>query len=240
MPSLVGLLDRDLLLVRVDHEQDVGQAAHVLDAAQGALELVALAAQVEQLLLGEALLRRRIGQLDLELAQPLDRLRDRLPVGQHAAEPAMVDVVLAAAPGGRRHRLLRLALGADEQHAPAIGRDLAQSRQRPVQRRHRLGEVEDVDAVADAEDVGGHQRVPAPRLVAEMHASFEQLAHGVGREGHRTILYRLFRRGKWTDATGSATGQRQGSRLPPACEMAALYSGGPSLASAAASARPDR
>ena len=44
--QLVGLLDRDLLLVGVDHEQDVGQAAHVLDAAQRALELVALAGQV--------------------------------------------------------------------------------------------------------------------------------------------------------------------------------------------------
>ena len=54
--ELVGLLDRDLLLVGVDHEQHVGQAAHVLDAAQRPLELVALAAQVEQLLLGEALL----------------------------------------------------------------------------------------------------------------------------------------------------------------------------------------
>ena len=44
--ELRGLRDRDLLLVGVDHEQHVGQAAHVLDAAQRALELVALAGQV--------------------------------------------------------------------------------------------------------------------------------------------------------------------------------------------------
>ena len=52
--QLVRLLDRDRLLVRVDDEQDVGQAAHLLDAAERALELVAVARQLEQLALGEA------------------------------------------------------------------------------------------------------------------------------------------------------------------------------------------
>ena len=37
------LLDRDVFLVGVDHEQEVGQAAHVLDAAERAFELVLLA-----------------------------------------------------------------------------------------------------------------------------------------------------------------------------------------------------
>ena len=61
-------------------------------------------------------------KLLVELAQPLDRLGDRLPVGQHAAEPAVVDVILAAALGRLGDRVLRLALGADEQHAAAAGR----------------------------------------------------------------------------------------------------------------------
>ena len=112
-------------------------------------------------------------------AQALDRARDRLPVGQHAAEPAGVDVVLGRTLGRRRQRLRRLALGADEQHAPAAGDRVAHRLQRAVQHRHRLGEVDDVDVVAHAVDVRRHLRVPAMLLVAEVNASFEQLTHGI-------------------------------------------------------------
>ena len=42
------LLDRDVFLVGVDHEHEVGQAAHVLDAAERAVELVALALSVRR------------------------------------------------------------------------------------------------------------------------------------------------------------------------------------------------
>src|SRR5688572_9057177 len=49
----VGFLDRDLLLERIDHHQDVGLAAHVLDAAERALQLVAVAGEHQKLLLGQ-------------------------------------------------------------------------------------------------------------------------------------------------------------------------------------------
>src|SRR5262249_33802893 len=53
--ELVGLLDRDLLLLRVDHEKRVGQLAQPLDAAERGQELLALAAKALDLLLGERL-----------------------------------------------------------------------------------------------------------------------------------------------------------------------------------------
>ena len=40
-----------------------------------------------------------------------------------------------------------------------------------------LAEVEDVDAVALAEDVRLHLGIPALRLVAEVHAGFQQILH---------------------------------------------------------------
>ena len=104
---------------------------------------------------------------------------NRLEVGQHAAEPAVIDVILAAALGSFGDRLLRLALGADQQHPAAAGDGVADRLQALMQHRHRLFEVDDVDAVAGAEDVGRHLRVPAPRVMAEMDAGFEQLAHRV-------------------------------------------------------------
>src|SRR5690606_34288208 len=52
--ELLRLLNRDLLLVGVDHEQEVRRAAHLLDAAQRLIELVALARELQHLLLGAA------------------------------------------------------------------------------------------------------------------------------------------------------------------------------------------
>ena len=71
--ELGRLLDRQLLLVGVDDEQDVRQAAHILDAAQRALELLAVARDVEHLFLGQAL--HVAGQHLVDLAQALDACR---------------------------------------------------------------------------------------------------------------------------------------------------------------------
>ena len=80
--------------------------------------------------------------------------------------------------------VLRLTLGADEQHAAALGDGVAHRLQRAMQHRHGLREVDDVDVVADAENVLGHLRIPAVGLVTEMNASFEQLTHGKFRKRH--------------------------------------------------------
>src|SRR5207248_6900135 len=125
-----------------------GKATHLLDAAERALELVAVAGQLQEFALGQAALLG--GDPLLDLAQPLDRLRDRLEVGQHAAEPAVIDVILAAALGSVGDRLLRLALGADKQHAASAGDDLADGLEALPQQGHGLLKVDDVDAVADA------------------------------------------------------------------------------------------
>src|SRR3546814_8874583 len=71
--QVARLVDGNVLLVGVDHEEHVRQAAHLLDAAQRALQLVALAGEVQQLLLGEADLAP-LGELLLDRAQALDRI----------------------------------------------------------------------------------------------------------------------------------------------------------------------
>src|SRR5829696_5435892 len=192
----LGLLDRELLLVGVDHEQKVGGAAHVLDAAERLVELLLLAGEHQPLLLGEAAARtgRAAGTERLvELAQPRDRGRDRLPVGQHAAEPARVDVVLRRALGRIGDRVRSLAFRADEQHPPALRDRVAHRLEGAVEHRHRLGEVDDVDVVAGAEDVLRHLRVPAVGLVTKVSASLKQLAHRKIGQRHRSL--RLSRRG---------------------------------------------
>src|SRR5271166_3354027 len=182
----VRLLDRQRLLVGVDDEHEVGDAAHILDAAERSLELFALARQHQPLFLGQAL--GALAQHLVELAQARDRGGNGLPVRQHPPEPAGIDEVLRRALGRVRDFVGGLALGPDEQDPPALGDCVGNRLQRLVQKRHRLGEVDDMDGVAGAVDVGRHLRIPAMRLVAEMGARLEELAHGEIRQCHWASL----------------------------------------------------
>ena len=89
----------------------------------------------------------------------------------------MVDEMLVRAARRFRDRLLRLTLGADEQHLAARGRRLAHEIERAGEERNALRKIDDVDAVPLAEDVRLHLGVPAVGLVAEMRSGLEQLLH---------------------------------------------------------------
>src|SRR4051812_13797959 len=169
-------LDRDVFLVGVDHEDHVGKPAHVLDAAERTVELVALALERQPLLLGVGVGIAGIEHL-IEVPQALDRTGNGFPVGQRAAEPARIDEILRRALGCFGNAVLRLPLGADEQDTAALGNGIADRLQRRVQQRHGLGEIDDVDVVAGTENELRHFRIPAVRLVAKVHASFKQLTH---------------------------------------------------------------
>ena len=114
-----------------------------------------------------------------------DALGDRVEVGEHAAEPALVDVGHAALLGVAAHRVLRLLLGADEHDHAAAGDEVADEAVGAFDAGERLLEIDDVDAVALAEDEALHLRVPAPGLVSEVDAGLEHLAHGD--DSHRGV-----------------------------------------------------
>ena len=78
---------------------------------------------VEQFALGEA--HAFLGKLLIEGAQMLDRIGNGLPVGERAAEPAGIHIILGRALGAFGDLLLGGALGADEQHAAALGHRVA-------------------------------------------------------------------------------------------------------------------
>ena len=120
----------------------------------------------------------------------------------------MIDEVLRAGLGGVGDGLGRLALGADEQHAAALGDDVGHRKQRLMQERHGLGEIDDVDVVAGAVDERRHLRVPAMGLVTEMHAGLEQLAHSDIGQCHWTAysFFRFGRRGTGRPSLSPVTG----------------------------------
>ncbi len=152
-----------------------GSRLELADALEVALHLLALALEPHALLLGQ----RRLGVVEAALGvlQPLDRRADGDEVGERAAQPAVGDVVLAAARRLFGDDVLRLALGADEEHAPAGAAEPADEVRRLLEELLGLLQVDDVDAVALAEDVRLHLRVPAPRLVPEVDPRFEHLLH---------------------------------------------------------------
>ena len=115
------LFDRDGFLVRIDHEHDVGQAGHILDAGQVRVQMFPLPLQLDDFLL-RARVVAAVGRHQLQLLEAFDGLLNRRHVGQQSTQPALVDVVHLAAFGLFSHRFLRLALGADEQHVFALSR----------------------------------------------------------------------------------------------------------------------
>ena len=182
--ELVGLGHGDPLAVRVDDEDGAGQALHLAHAAERALELGHLLGQLGRFLLGHPL-EVAVGLAGLELLEQADPLLDRHEVGEHAAEPALVDVRLVGAGRLLGDRLLGLLLGPDEQDLLAAGDGLADELEGDVEALDGLGQVDDVDPVALGEDERLHLRVPAAGLVAEVDTGLEQLAHRNGRHGER-------------------------------------------------------
>ena len=118
----------------------------------------------------------------LRRVQPLG---DRVEVGEHATEPAVVDVGHADARRLLGDGLLGLLLRADEEDGAAVGDRLLDELVGVVDVRQRLLQVDDVDAVALGHDEALHLRVPATGLVPEVDAALEELAHGD--DGHAVV-----------------------------------------------------
>src|SRR5688572_801999 len=174
-PELVRLVDGDLLLLRVDHEQKPGQTRHVADTGEILLQLLALAREEELFLLGVVLELAAFLATLLQLLHPTDLLLDGLEVREQAAEPALGDMHGVAAIGLLLHDRLELALRADEQNVVTPHDDVAHELLRKLELTQRLLQVDDVDAVALGEDEPAHLGVPPARLMAEVNARFEEL-----------------------------------------------------------------
>jgi hypothetical protein len=147
------------------------------DSARPAYQLGHLAGQHELLLLGGHALPAGLLAC-LELLEPLQPLEHGLEVGQHAAEPTLVDVGHADAGRLLGDRLLGLLLGPDEEHRAAVGDGLLDELVRLVDVGQGLVQVDDVEPVALGQDEALHLRVPSTGLVPEVDARLEHFLHG--------------------------------------------------------------
>jgi len=116
--------------------------------------------------------------LGFHVLEALDRRLDGFEVGQHAAEPTLIDERNTRATGFCSDDLAGLTLGAHHQDGAAIGRELLGELHRVLEHRQRFFQVDDVNLVAMAKNEGGHLGVPEAGLVTEMDAGFQHFTHG--------------------------------------------------------------
>ena len=112
--SLRASVTAMLLALRVDDEQGARQPAHLAHAAERPLEAGHLVGEARGLLLGQPL-ELAVGLAGLELVEQAEALADGHEVGEHAAQPALVDIGHLGAAGLLGDGLLGLLLGAHEQ-----------------------------------------------------------------------------------------------------------------------------
>ena len=109
----------------------------------------------------------------LDLIQSLDSGLNGLEVGEHAAEPALVDIVHTAALRLFLDRILRLLLGTDKEDGAAVCGDVHNCLVGIVHHAHGLLQINDVNAVAFRVDVRRHLGVPASGLMTEVNTRLE-------------------------------------------------------------------
>ena len=87
-------------------------------------------------------------------------------------------------------RILSLPLGPDKEHVVPVGREIADKLRCLVEVVQGLLEVDNVNAVALAEDERLHLRIPAPSLMPEVDTRFEQFLH-LNRSHELVLPYRF-------------------------------------------------
>src|SRR5262249_7960187 len=118
------------------------------------------------------------GAHPLVLLHLLDAAGDGVEVGEHPAEPTLVDEWHPALDRISSDRVLGLLLGADKENGAVVGNQVSDERVGDVDPLERLVEIDDVDTVALAKDESLHLRVPAPGLMTEVNPGLQQLPHG--------------------------------------------------------------
>ncbi len=175
--ELAGLGHGDVLLLRVDHEDGVGDALEIRDTREVAVEFLEFAAVAQRLALGHVV--EVTGALHrTQFHHALHATGDGGEVGEHAAQPALVDEGHAAGLGVVLDGTLGLLLGAHEEDHAAVGDEVAHVGVARLDAEQGLAQIDEVNAVALAEDESTHLGIPTAGLVSEMDSGVQEFLQG--------------------------------------------------------------
>ena len=174
-----------MLFLRVENKHSIWTLGQVTNSAEVLLQLFQFSAEQQGFLFrhGFKLTRDLHALVFLHLG---DTLGNCFEVGQHATEPAFVDIRHPALFGIATHGVLRLLLRANEQHGATLGREFADEVVCNLSSLQRLLEINDVNPVALTENEALHFRVPTTGLVAKVNSGLQHLARG--NNGHNLLL----------------------------------------------------
>ena len=144
------------------------------DPGETKMKLVALTIEGGELLLAHLLEVGRLLEI-FEGLHPTNAAAHGGEVGEGATKPAVIHEILAGRFGGFADGILRLTLAADEEDLAAARNDVAEEGTSGIELLGGLDQIDDVNVVTFAENVGTHSRIPLAGLVAEVDAGFDQL-----------------------------------------------------------------
>ena len=121
---------------------------------------------------GTVLLHLQVGAVGLE------RLLNSREISERTTEPAVNSEGHTGRLSGSADDFLSLWLGRDEEHFLALGGDVFEVSSSGGEARVRLLEVDDRHAITVVENKRTGFRIPATGLVAEVHASVEEVFYG--------------------------------------------------------------
>src|SRR5262249_19023224 len=150
--------NRDMLFIHIQYKHEIRYTTHLTNTAQRSLQIIALAGEFEDFFLGEtkSFLRKTI----FIIIEAMNRLRDRLPVGQHTAKPAMIHIVLATAFSVIGNAIGCLLFRAYKENAPTAFNNIVNRLQRIAEHWDCLFQVDDMNAIALTKDIRLHLGVP--------------------------------------------------------------------------------
>ena len=178
-----GFFDGDVIDVGVDDKDNIRTPRHIFDSDEDLVEFIEFPFFAEQFSFGESEIFGIIKQ-DAEFFEVGNGLRDGLPVGEGSTEPTVIDVILVGLQSGICDGLPCLFFCADKECVSAIGDDIMNSLQGPLEQGSGFVEVDNVDAISCTEDVAFHFGVPTVCCVSEVNASFDELSNSDRRYSH--------------------------------------------------------
>ena len=161
----------DFFFLGIDDENSSRQSLHVFDAAQVLFQLFQFSLHKDNFLL-RILVSGAFFKHLFQFFQTVDTGLDGAEIGEHAAEPAFVDIELIAAGSFFLHGILSLLLGTYEENGFAFSCYITDESICFFYFLHGLLQIDDVDTVAFGENEPSHLRVPATGLMTKMNACF--------------------------------------------------------------------
>ena len=175
-----GFRDRDTLVIDINDEQGVRQAAHFLDTTKTGLELFQITLTRKGFFFGE-LFECAISSLAFQISQTTNGLTNRLVVRQHATQPTFVNVWHPCALGIFLDDLTGTSLRANEQNLVLFRCGALNKGQGLVQCWNSLFKVDDVDIVSGPKNEFIHLGIPISGLVTKVRARLKQVPHRYAR-----------------------------------------------------------